>query len=178
MPTRRRLATILASGALVAGVWVALGSSLPSGATAVPRCQPDHITVTTGRSQGAAGTFYVPLIFTNRGAACALWGVPSAQPVTAAHHAVGPASRNDSAGQAPVRRVVAHGGSVASAFGYADTANYPPNLCHAHAAWGLRVSLGSFAGPTYVHLVMSVCTTRASTHVQLVVPGRTGVPVS
>jgi Domain of unknown function (DUF4232) len=178
MPTRRSLVATLASAALLAGTGVALAGSVPSGAAAVPRCRASHIVVSTGQSQGAAGTFYVPIIFTNRGAACALWGVPAAQPVNAARHAVGPPSRNDSAGQMPARHVVARGGSVSSAFGYADTGNYPPNLCHARAAWGLRVSLGTFAGPTYVPLKMTVCTSRASTHVQLVVPGRTGVATS
>ncbi|OYV59511.1 MAG: hypothetical protein B7Z69_06875 [Actinobacteria bacterium 21-73-9] len=112
------------------------------------------------------------------GATCALWGVPSVQAVTAARHPVGPPARNDSIGQMPARHVVRRGQSVASAFGVAETGNYPVALCHARRAWGVRVRLGSFAGPTDVRLGISVCTSQASTHVQLVVPGRTGVPAS
>lgn len=177
MSVRRALSTLLAAGTLVAGAWVALSASGPSGA-ATPRCRPSQMAISTGVSQGAAGTFYIPIVFTNEGAACALWGLPAVQPVTAAHAPLGPAATNDSVGQAPVHHVVGHGQSVASAFGVADTANYPTSLCHARTAWGIEVRLDGFAGPRYVRLKISVCTSRASTHVQLVVPGRTGVPTS
>lgn len=178
MTTRHRLVALVGAACLALATGpVALGAG-PAAASAVPTCRPSQVRVTTGVAEGAAGTIYVPLVFTNRGAACALWGVPSVQAVTSTHHLVGPPARNDSIGQLAVRHVVAHGQSVASAYGVAETGNYPPSLCHARRAWGVRVRLGPFAGPTYVRLGESVCTSRASTHVQLVVPGRTGVPTS
>ena len=179
MTVRHRLAALAGAGslALATGLVVA-GTGPVAASTAVPSCRPAQVRVTTGVAEGAAGTIYVPLVFTDRGAACAIWGVPSVQAVTAGHRPVGPPARNDSIGQMPARHVLRRGQSVASAFGVAETGNYPAALCHARRAWGVRVRLGSFAGPAYVRLAVSVCTSQASTHVQLVVPGRTGVPTS
>ena len=178
MTVRRRFVALVSVGCFALVTGPVVGATGATANTVAPACRPSQIRVTTGVAEGAAGTIYVPLVFTNRGAACALWGVPSVQAVASTHHPVGPPARNDSIGQLAVRHVVAHGQSVASAYGVAETGNYPPSLCHARRAWGVRVRLGPFAGPTYVRLGVSVCTSQASTHVQLVVPGRTGVPTS
>ncbi len=167
-----------ALGLAAASAVVLVGPGGVAAATGVPACRPSQVRITTGVSEGAAGTIYVPLVFTNRGATCTIWGVPSVQPVTLTHHPVGPPARNDSIGLMPALHVVRHGQSVASALGVAETGNYPVARCHARRAWGVRVRLGSLAGPAVVKLGISVCTSQASTSVQLVVPGRTGVATS
>ncbi|MHB1906798.1 MAG: DUF4232 domain-containing protein [Acidimicrobiales bacterium] len=174
---RFRALTGVACLAAASTVVVAGPSGVAAGA-AVPTCRPSQVRITTGVAEGAAGTIYVPLVFTNRGTTCTIWGVPSVQAVTPTHRPVGPPARNDSIGQMPALHVLRRGQSVASALGVVETGNYPVDRCHARHAWGVRVRLGSLAGPAFVKLGISVCTSRASTSVRLVVAGRTGVATS
>ncbi|MHB1209168.1 MAG: DUF4232 domain-containing protein [Acidimicrobiales bacterium] len=149
-------------------------SSTPGGAAAVASCTPAHMRASLGTSEGAAGTIYVALVFTNTGQACAVWGVPSVQPVLKSRRHVGPAARNQSIGEMPARHVVTNGHSVSVAYGLTQTANYPASACVARAVNGVVVSLGTFVKPTYLRLPISVCTKRASTSTRLIVAGTTG----
>lgn len=166
--------------ALLGGGLTTLGLSGPSGATTTARaaganCRPAQLRVSIGRPNGAAGTIYYPIVFTNRGGACWLWGVPSVQPVVGAgHHPLGPPAANASIGEMPARHQLLHGGAVSDGFGVAETGNYPPARCRARNASGVLVSLSPFVRPTYLALRISVCTRLASTHIQLLVAGRTG----
>ena len=168
---------LLAAGMLTSGLFAATSfAELESAsAAATPNCAPSHITVTLGQSEGAAGTIYYPIVFTNHGAACAIWGVPAIQPVGgSAHTAVGPIARNDAVGMMPVRHVVANAKSVSVAYGVVESGNYTPSACVARKASGVVVQLGSFVNPTYVALPISVCTKIASTVTSLIVAGTTG----
>lgn len=170
---------ILAGATMMAGALVFSSGSLAAGAsTGVPNCTSAHLRVTLGTSQGAAGTIYVPVIITNTGRACQIWGVPAVQPVvaSAAHRftPVAPRARNTSIGQMPARHVVARGGAVSDAVGVTETGNYPSSACHARNATGIVVSLGGFVKRVYVPLKISVCTRQASTTTRLIVPGKAG----
>lgn len=167
----------LLAGGVLAGVATLVGTGvLTSGATttAVPRCLSSQIRVSVGQSEGAAGTTFVPLVFTNEGAACALWGVPAIHAVTSSHAAVGPTARSLSGGEMAARHVLTKGHAVSVALGVVDTGNYPAADCHARPASGVEVRLGTFVHETYLPMKISVCTTRASLTTQLVVPGVTG----
>ena len=171
---------ILTSAGLVVG-GIVTGSSdfvVASQALTVENCVPAQLTVTLAHPQGAAGTSYYPLVFTNTKATCALWGVPSIQPVVGgamrSRVKVGPASRNNSMGMMPVRHLVAMGHSVSSTFGVSDTGNYPANTCGARNAGAIVVTLGSFVTPSYVRVKISVCTKRTSTSSRLIVAGTSG----
>ena len=172
--------SILTSAVLVAGGIVAGSSAFvaASEAVTVKNCVPAQLTVTLGHPQGAAGTSYYPLVFTNTKATCALWGVPLIQPVVGgalrSRVKVGPASRNSSMGMMPVRHLLAMGHSVSSAFGVSETGNYPANTCGARNAGAIVATLGSFVTPSYVPVKISVCTKRASTSSRLIVAGTSG----
>ena len=152
----------------------------PSGAASTPRtagtnCQPAQLRVSIGRADGAAGTIYHPIVFTDLGGDCWIWGVPRVQPVVGrAHHPLGPTAANASIGQLPARHLLRRGAAVSDGFGVAETGNYPLSRCRARNASGVVVSLEPFVRPTYLALRISVCTLRASTHTQLLVAGRTG----
>jgi hypothetical protein len=162
------ITTLLVPGAI-------LGAPSVVGASTTPDCVAAQLRLTKGQVQGAAGTTYVPLILTNTGAACAIWGVAAVQPVRgAAHVAVGPAARNLSMGQMPMRHVLAKGASVSDAYGVTDTGNYPKASCVARRASGVEVSLGSFVTKRYLALSISVCTKRASTTTRLLSAGTQG----
>ena len=164
---------------LVSGV--ALGATLmlpvataESATTSPSRCVSSQMHVSRGEPSGAAGTIYYPIVFTNAGGTCVLWGVPSVQPVTARRRPVGPRASSVSVGMLPARHVLRHGQAVSDPFGVAETGNYPASLCAAKSAAGIVVTLAPFVRSTYVRLPISVCTKQASTRTALVVAGRTG----
>ncbi len=165
----RVLKSTIAAVALLGGV--TLLSSSPALAAA-PNCTSSQIKLTVGQSNGAAGTIYYPIIFTNKGGTCVIWGVPAVQPVAGASHAkVGPAARNNSMGQMPARHTLKKGQSVNDPYGVGETANYSASTCGPKNASGVKVSLAGFVNPRYLALKISVCTKLASTHTQLLSPG-------
>jgi len=175
----KTLRSLAAATVLVGGVTLASGvaSSVVS-ATTVKNCLAAHLRVSVGQSQGTAGTIYYPIVFTNAGPACALWGAPAIQPVvggpTHSHVAVGPAARYLNMGAMPVRHVIATGKSVSGAFGVSESGNYTPSLCGAKTAHAIVVTLAGFVPSRYLPLTISVCTKRTSTTTRLLVAGTTG----
>lgn len=159
---------------LAMGVMPLVGQGSSVAAAVTRSCAPTQMSVAHGQAQGTAGTTYVPLVFTNHGATCALWGAPTIQPVNASRRAVGPSARNESIGEMPVRHVLSRGQSVSVAFGVADTGNFPVASCAARPANGVVVALAPFVRSTYVRLPISVCTKQASTTTRLIVAGVNG----
>ena len=162
--------------ALVAGVapLATLAMTSASGATTVPSCVASQLSVSVGRAQGTAGTTYYPIVFTNRGGTCAIWGVPAIQPVATGRRALGPMARNTSMGMMPLRHVIKYGQSMSVAFGVVEAGNYPVASCAPRRAIGFQVALGSFVPATYRALPITVCTKRASTTTRLLAPGARG----
>ncbi len=165
--------------AAVTGVF-GFGLAAPLGATTTARvasanCEPSQLRVSVARPQGTAGTIYYPIVFTNRGGACWIWGVPGIQPVVGAkRHPLGPPATNESVGKMPARHLLGHGAAVSVGYGVAESGNYPAATCRARNASGVLVTLAPFIRPTYLALRISVCTRLSSTHTQLLVVGRTG----
>jgi Domain of unknown function (DUF4232) len=165
----RVLKSTVAAAALLGGLTLLSGSPALA---AAPNCVSSQMKLSIGRSNGAAGTIYYPIVFTNQGGTCVIWGVPAVQPVAgASHHAVGPTARNNSMGQMPARHTLKTGQSVYDAYGVGETGNYTPSRCGPRNASGVRVSLAGFVRPRYLALKISTCTKLASTHTQLLSPG-------
>jgi hypothetical protein len=145
-------------------------------------CTAPALRITVGRANGAAGTIYYPIVFTNVGAkACQLSGVPSVQPATGAlagvaHVAVGPLSsvsnRSASGYGNPVR--LSRGDKASAALGVTETGNYTPSQCVAASFQSLDVSLQG-SGNWWVPLKATTCTLLASTSVSGVVAGTSGL---
>lgn len=171
---------ILASAGLLASGLAAVSGALSAGASTVGvrNCSPTHLKVRIGVAQGTAGTIYYPIIFTNSGPTCAVFGVPSVQPVVGgasrSHVKVGPPARSVSIGEMPARHVVKTGGAVSDAFGVTESGNYTPSACRPKNAGAIVVSLTNFVNSTYVPLKISVCAKLASTTTKLIVQGTTG----
>jgi hypothetical protein len=179
MSSMRRVRVLVAAGlsagSLVAGGTVAFSAATTASAAPVKNCVPAQITVTHGAANGAAGTIYYPIVFTNTGATCAIFGVPAIRPVAgSAHHAVGPLARSLSMGEMPVRHVIAKGQSVSVSFGVTEAGNYSPSTCVMRSASGVVVTLGTFVTSRYVHLPIVVCTKRISITTRLITAGVTG----
>ena len=62
-------------------------SAAPAGAAGTaPRCTTNRLAITAGQDDGAAGTLYLPLYFTNTSSkACVIYGYPRVAYVTAPH---------------------------------------------------------------------------------------------
>jgi hypothetical protein len=171
---------ILASASLLASDIAVASGTLGAGASTVGvnNCIPTHLKVSLGVAQGTAGTIYYPILFTNTGSTCALWGVALVQPIVGGtSHSrvkVGPPARNVSIGEMPARQVVRTGHAVSDAYGVSESGNYTKSACLPRDAGAITVSLGNFIHPTYIVLKISVCTKLASTTTRLIVPGTTG----
>jgi hypothetical protein len=165
----------LSASSFVAGVSVIFSDATIASATTIKNCLPAQIIVTRGAANGAAGTIYYTIVFTNKGATCAIFGVPAIQPVAgSAHRAVGPLARSLSMGEMPARHVIAKGQSVSVTFGVIEAGNYPPSTCAVRSAKGVVVTLSTFVTPRYVQLPISVCTKRTSITTRLITSGVTG----
>jgi hypothetical protein len=135
-----------------------------TGATSSPvtTCATKDLAVALGQGDGAAGSVYEPLRFTNRGtSACTLRGYPGVSFVTAGSgDQVGaPASRNP---QHPARTVkLAPGRTADAVVQIVDHGNYAPDQCEARAVSGLRVYPPGSKSAAYVpfHDAVTACST-------------------
>ena len=141
MSRTRRVAAALA-GALALGggsaAWAASAGAAPP-AVAVPRCSPARLAVwvDADSADGAAGTTYYYLGFTNTGnRACSLSGYPGVSAVTSGGEQIGAAAKRT--GAVPSRTVtIAPDGTAHSVLGYVDGA--VANCRPAETAFYLRV---------------------------------------
>lgn len=143
---------------------------------AVPACHVSQLTVSLGRSDGAAGTIYYPIIFTNRGpATCSLHGFPGVSSVGGddGHQIGAPARRQP--GSRPLTLVLKPHRSASAAYGQAQALNYPKPTCKPVTARGLRVYAPNVTAARYLPLKHLACSRPiADSHVSAVVYGRTG----
>jgi hypothetical protein len=135
-PTSGAAATTTAPG----GPTSIPSTSIPStSSTAGSGCLTSQLRIGLGTSQGAAGSVFVPLVFTNTGPSpCTLSGYPGVSYVTGdAGQQVGqPASRSPG----PVATVrLAPNGVASATLQMANSGNFPPEQCQPTAVRGLRV---------------------------------------
>ena len=141
----------------------------------LPACRSDVIAVHLGRSEGAAGTIYVPIVFTNTGRArCTLRGFPGVSSVDGAGRQIGSPARWVGARVTTV--ALAPHGAASAIYGQAQALNFPRSRCHPVSARGLRVYPPNQTHSRRViskHLACSSTKVGDST-VGTVVPGVTG----
>ncbi|SDW78873.1 Protein of unknown function [Amycolatopsis xylanica] len=105
----------------------------------VARCSTDSLSVSLGPGEGAAGHFYVPVLFTNDGqAACRIGGHPDVAYFAGAdRHQVGDAAARL---PEPTPTVVLRTGQTATAWlDQVNVDNYDPVACAPTPVSGLRV---------------------------------------
>lgn len=180
-PTSRRVVRLPSTlGVCVSGTtkWTTVDSvSFP----VADRCARSSLRLSIGQSDGAAGTIYYPLVFTNVGSVgCTLSGIPRVQPSTGTsqsttHVPVGPraALRDFSAsGYGQSIRLAPHA-RASAAYGIAQSANYTRSQCVPANFTGVTVLVGGI-GQWWTPLASSTCTKVVSTFVSGVVPTTTG----
>lgn len=163
--------------ALVAGC--SSGSTEPTATKTFDGCTSEDFSYSVGVTEGAAGTSYTTLIFTNTSQQeCTLEGVPSAQPVTGdSHKAVGPASSaNDVTGRGEA--VLLKPGDTASVqYAVATASNYSADECVVASSDGVMIGFDTPKAQISNFFPMAgyeVCTKITSTFVSGVVPGADG----
>jgi Protein of unknown function (DUF4232) len=142
----------------------------------VPACRAEVLDVRLGRSDGAAGTIFYPIIFTNSGPVrCTLTGYPGVSSVDAQGRQIGaPAERVPPSPATTV--VLAPHGSASATYGQAQALNYPKSTCRPVTALALRIYAPNETRSRILalkHLACSVHVIGAST-VRRVVPGVKG----
>jgi Protein of unknown function (DUF4232) len=163
---------------------VAVPSSAPSsapspgGAAGLAACRSSSLVMTVDRSQanGAAGSTYYPLNFTNSSAkACELYGYPGVSFVTAGSGAgrqVGAAALRSAAfTKLSVR--LAPGGSAHAWLKVTVAANYPASACNPVTTGWLKVYPPEETVAGYVSQTFSACDS-ASAPLLTVLPVRAG----
>jgi len=141
-PRRLAGAAAIACAAALTPVAALAGTASPAApAASTPRCPTSGLVVWISNVQGAAGTFYYTLDFTNlSGHACTLRGHPGVSAVNLSGGRIGVPARWGNPGHAKLRTVwLARGATATAVLAITDADVYPPGVCHQVTAAGLRV---------------------------------------
>lgn len=131
--------------------------------------------LSVGPGGAAAGTDYIPLVFTNKsGEACSLRGYPGTSFVDANGQQLGfPADRSE--GEAVHRVVLASGAKAHALLGVPATANYSKSDCQPRQTAGVRVYPPDQTASLVAKVKMTVCTTNnGRSLIQPIRPGTRG----
>ena len=133
-------------------------------------------SVPTGQGNGAAGSSYYPIVFTNvSGASCTLYGYPGVSFVTGVGGSqIGiPATENPTFPRKLI--TLAPGQAGHAELQVVNAANYPPADCGMVTAHWLKVYPPNQTAPLYASFTAQACTKpRAVLTVQTVQPGASG----
>ncbi|MFI6040027.1 DUF4232 domain-containing protein [Nocardia sp. NPDC051321] len=100
----------------------------------VPTCAPGDLTVSLGQQGGAAGSIYIPIVFTNTGTApCALSGYPGVSLATGTPPTpIGPPAEPDTASATPQPVTLAPTQAAHAILRYSQAGNYDCDRAPAH----------------------------------------------
>jgi hypothetical protein len=159
------------------------GSSSQASSPASPGgpqpCATSALKATIGSPEGAAGSSYYPIDFTNNAtASCTLYGYPGVSFVTGPGGSqIGAAAARD-ATTAPVLVTVAPGATVHATLQVVDAGNYPASRCTITKAHWLKVYPPDQLTALYISFSAQTCAGAATAtkilSIQTVQPGATG----
>ena len=131
-------------------------------APATPACATSGLVVWINNVEGAAGTFYYTLNFTNlSGHACTLRGHPGVSAVGLSGSQIGRPARWGNPGHTRLRTVrLARGATATAVLAVTNVYNFPSNVCHRVTAAGLRVYPPNQFTSTLVPYPTGACSTR------------------
>jgi hypothetical protein len=117
----------------------ATGQPAPSDAASPNDCKASELRLSLGHGEGAAGTVYRPLRFTNVGArTCTIQGFPGVSYVAGADsHQVGSAAFREGTKGPAIQ--LSPGGTVNAPVGFTQVGNFDPNACKPTPVTGIRV---------------------------------------
>ncbi|MCD9872495.1 DUF4232 domain-containing protein [Streptomyces guryensis] len=108
--SRRGVAALLSAGVLgLAGAGAAWSATTATAAPGLRTCAVSDLYVSMGRKEGAAGSVYWPIRFTNTSTTdCVLRGYPGVRALDTAHRQIGPAATHSGRPYATVVLAPAH----------------------------------------------------------------------
>jgi hypothetical protein len=132
-----------------------------------PPCPTSALKSSVGTGNGAAGSTYYPLEFTNAsGAACTLFGYPGVSFVTGTGGSQigGAASRNPAVSSALV--TLAPGSTAHATLQVVNAMNYPNAECHLVTAHTMKIYPPNQTAPIYLSFTAPACSGHAkSVHI-------------
>ena len=142
---RRSLATAGTAALAAAGAAAVLATASAGAAQRAAASNPSCATAQLGvkilnKPNGAAGTIYYPIRFTNKGTrACTVRGYPGVSAVTSTGAQIGNPATRINTGTAAKTVTIQPKKSASTMVGFSHTANFPAAKCKPVTARGLRV---------------------------------------
>lgn len=173
---RPRITRRLAAGALAAAaVAGALGTALTAAGPAVaatPTCRSSQlVSWFDPNGNGAAGTVFYAMNFTNIGSTCVLRGYPGVSAVSQTGHQLGSAAKRSKAVKVkPITLKGTNGGPATNAssaeatIGIVEAGNFPASSCHQATASGFRVYAPNQNAATFVPFPFAACSRSGPTY--------------
>jgi hypothetical protein len=142
-----------------------------SGTAKASRCPASHLKISLAKAEGAAGSTYDTVRFTNTGkAACTLYGYPGVSLVGHGNGTqIGAAADRDHS-VAPTTVLIRSGGSTTFVVRLAQAANYPHSACSPSPADGFRVYPPGSTAALYLPLKAATGCAKTSVHLLTVRP--------
>jgi hypothetical protein len=141
-PRRRAGAAAIACAAALTPVAALAGTASPAApAASTPACQTSGLVIWVGGAQGALGTIYYNLNYTNlSGHACTMRGHPGISAVDMNGGQIGASARWGNPGNVKTRTVrLANGATATSVLAVQQTGVFPQQVCQPVTSAGLRV---------------------------------------
>jgi len=149
-------------------------SASPS-APAAPACRTTHLKLSLGGGQGAAGSTYQPIVFTNTGSkTCSLFGYPGVSFLDASGNQLGVPAAHQS-GSDQVVNLAGNGGTASALLRLPDPGVFSPANCRQATASQLKVYPPNQTSSLVVADPAMICTTKhGRSSVRPVVAGESG----
>ncbi|HWA64829.1 MAG TPA: DUF4232 domain-containing protein [Mycobacteriales bacterium] len=148
-----------------------LTPTFPTTIKATQTCATGSLSLSVGQGQGAAGTSYVSLVFTNTGSKpCTLYGYPGVSFLDAAGKQLGVPATHTGGAEGVV--TLAPHGTANAQLGLPDTGNFSASGCQQATSSKLQVYPPGDYGALTISYAAAICTTAAgATSVTPVTPG-------
>ena len=134
------------------------GSSVSPHVAGPPECATSGLAVKLGAGNGAAGSTFIPIVFTNTtGSSCSMFGYPGVSFVTGQGGSqIGSAAMRDST--QPARTIVLAAGGVAHAtLRVVQALNFTPAACKPVTANTLKIFPPGQTDPLYIAFTAMTC---------------------
>jgi len=134
------------------------GSSVSPHVAGPPECATSGLAVKLGAGNGAAGSTFIPIVFTNTtGSSCSMFGYPGVSFVTGQGGSqIGSAAMRDST--QPARTIVLAAGGVAHAtLRVVQALNFPTAACKPVTANTLKIFPPGQTDPLYIAFTAMTC---------------------
>jgi hypothetical protein len=148
--------------------------TFPTTIKAAQPCATGNLSLSVGQGQGAAGTSYVPIVFTNAGSKpCTLYGFPGVSFLDSSGHQLGVPATHTGGAEGVV--TLAPKGTANAQLGLPDTGNFTAAGCQQATSAKLQVYPPGDYGALTTDFSTTVCTTAGgATSVTPVTPGSGG----